>query len=151
MNLKPKTDKDGNTIQFEPGYITRLILYNSWRWLLIWFVAVLAVTLAGYPGGLCLTPLIWIASVAVGIPVARDARANNYTHPVRAAALAGAAVGAGIGTISIMAAYLTILLPGVEDVQGPIYFIFIGLVGTLICTGLSALAAWQTSKHNTDL
>ena len=151
MNLKRKTDQDGNTIQFEPGYITRLILNYSWRWWLIWFVAALAVTFAGFPGGLCLTPLIWIASVAVGISVARAARADNYPHPIRAAAVAGAAEGTGIGTISALAAYLTLLLPGVADVQGPIIFVFIGLSGILICTGLSALAAWQTEKQNPDL
>ena len=147
MNLKPKSDQDGNTIQFEPGYITRLILYLSWRWLLIWFVSALAVTLAGYPGGLCLTPLIWIASVAVGVQVARAARVDNYPHPVRAAATAGAVAGAGIGIISNLAAYITILLPGVEDVQGPIFFIFIGIAGTLVSTGLSALAAWLYRKQ----
>jgi hypothetical protein len=147
LNLKRNTDQDGNTIRFEPGYITRLILNYSWRWLLIWFVSAMAVTLAGFPGGLCLTPLIWIASVAVGIPVARAARADNYPHPVCAAAKAGAVVGTGIGIISTLAAYLTILLPGVDDVQGPIIFIFIGIAGTLICTGLSALAAWLISKQ----
>ncbi len=103
----------------------------------------MAGTLAGYPGGLCLTPLIWIASVAVGIPVSRAVRADNYPHPVRAAAV----VGAGIGISSTLAAYITILLPGVEDVQGPIIFIFIGIAGTLFCTGLSALAAWLISKQ----
>jgi hypothetical protein len=114
-------------------------------------VAALAVTLAGYPGGLCLTPLVWIASVTVGIPIARAARADNYPHPVRAAAIAGAVVGAGIGIISTLAAYLTILLPGVDDVQGTIFFVFIGLVGTPICIAMSALAAWLTGKQNINL
>ena len=66
-------------------------IFQSVGWLLLWWVvAILAATLSGYPGAICITPLGWIMALSVGQRSVVFSRSENRNLRLVEAALGGA-------------------------------------------------------------
>src|SRR6187455_1006641 len=82
-NLPPKP----NSLDFRVIFITPL------REFLGWLIAVLIVSIAGYPGVVCVTPMAWLIALRVGnICVARS-RSEQSRQRILEASIAGAILG----------------------------------------------------------
>jgi len=80
----------------------RLILETPLRQFAIWFVMVLAVSLAGYPGVVCVTPLAWLIALRVGLVCAARSNTTASAQRLLEAALAGAFLGLMQGILFIV-------------------------------------------------
>ena len=113
--------------------------------LLYWTGAVIAITLFGYPGVVCMTPLAWLLALPVGFRLARESHSPQPTLLYESLA-AGGVLGAWQG---LLLAGATLLIPYLnnygDDLNRSWPFVLAGvLVGAPVTAGLSALAAaWQ--------
>ena len=59
----------------------------------IWLVSVLVVTLAGYPGVVCITPAAWLLAARAGLVCAMKSTSTLMAQRLQEAALAGGLLG----------------------------------------------------------
>lgn len=123
----------------------QLLFESTWLTVFWWVVAALAASLAGYPGVLCMTPITTLLACFSGLLAYRLSNTRELAHPLRNAALAGAWTGFSNGLISTLIAYLTRLLPAVEDVPTPGIFAIYAAVGALLGAFLGWFTAWMSS------
>ena len=105
----------------------RLLFESTWLTVIWWMIAALAATLSGYPGVLCMTPISVLMAPFAGLQARRLSFTREIPHPLRNAALAGGLTGFVNGSVSTLIAYLTLLLPSVEDVPTPGIFALFSL------------------------
>lgn len=125
----------------------RLLFESTWLTVIWWLVVALAATLSGYSGILCMTPLPVAMAVFSGLQAYRFSISREVPHPIRMAALAGGLTGFINGFISTGVAYLTILLPSVDDVPTPGIFAVFAAIGALSGAILGWLAALIQSNR----
>lgn len=123
----------------------QLMFESTWLTVVWWIAAALAASLAGYPGVLCMTPLATIMSVFSGLTAYRLSITREIQYPLRNAALAGGLTGFFNGFVSTLIAYLSLLLPAVEDVPTPGIFAIFAAIGTLLGAILGWFCAWMSS------
>lgn len=112
--------------------------------LLLWTGAVIAVSLMGYPGIACMTPVAWLLALPVGLRVRHDSESPGR-QPLLEAAIAGAILGFWEGMILAAVVASTPYLPGlgITDLPSPIFTALLGLIpGIPITTALAAGVAW---------
>ncbi len=117
-----------------PGLDRRAVLVIPLRQFAPWFAAVVIVTLAGYPGVVCVTPMAWLLALRVGLICMRDSRSPSLRQRLREAALAGALLGVLQG--ALFAGVLFWLLP----LQPSEVTRSLGLAGALLVIGIAASA-----------
>ena len=71
----------------------RTVLLVPLRQFASWLVIVLIVTLAGYPGVVCVTPMAWLIALPTGTQVAGRSRSALPSRRLTEAALAGGLLG----------------------------------------------------------
>lgn len=114
--------------------------------LLYWTGAVIAVTMFGYPGVACTTPLAWLLALPVGFRLARESSSPQPALLFESLA-AGGALGVGQGLLAAGA----MSVGGLPTVRGEEPGLWLAaLVGVLVSApvtaGLAALAAWWRRK-----
>jgi hypothetical protein len=120
--------------------------------LLFWTGSVLTITLMGYPGIICMTPLAWLLALPVGLRVYRESSSPG-TRPVLEAALGGGLLGFWQGMLvpSVMA--VSRYLPG-QGLPDPPNSIFAALLATIIsipaAAGLAALITWLARRRSSQ-
>jgi hypothetical protein len=115
--------------------------------LLYWTGTVIAVTLFGYPGVVCMTPMAWLLALPVGFRLARE---SSSPPPIlRSESLVtGGVLGLWQG---LLLAVAMVLAPAVsnygEDLPASWLAALAGvLVSTPVTAGLAALAAWWARR-----
>lgn len=134
------------------GLDLRVVFETPLRQFAWWLVAVLLVTVAGYPGVVCVTPMAWLIALRIGNLVALRSLSDLSSQRLTEAALAGGLLGLLQG----------ILFGAITPFMGPIQadewtrtiLLIIGMliVGTLIGAGLAYTTAYlieQKRKQRT--
>ena len=71
----------------------RTVLEVPLRQFVLWLAMVLLVTIAGYPGVVCVTPIAWLLALRVGNICAARSRSEQSSSRLIEAALAGGFLG----------------------------------------------------------
>ena len=134
------------------GLDLRVVFETPLRQFAWWLVAVLLVTVAGYPGVVCVTPMAWLIALRIGNLVALRSLSDLSSQRLTEAALAGGLLGLLQG----------ILFGAITPFMGPIQadewtrtvLLIIGMliVGMLIGAGLAYTTAYlieQKRKQRT--
>jgi hypothetical protein len=111
---------------------------------LYWTSVVVAISLFGYPGVVCMTPVAWLLSLPVGMRVARESE-SEPRRVVLEAALAGGLLGALEGLLFAIIVAVSPFLPGqfAADLPSPFFVAALWIILSVpICGGLAALLAW---------
>ena len=134
------------------GFDLRVILEIPLRQFAWWLVIVLLVTVAGYPGVVCVTPMAWLIALRVGNLVALHSLSDLSSQRLTEAALAGGLLGLLQGIL------FGIISPFMGPIQADewtrtiILIIGMLIVGTLIGAGLAYTTAYlieQKRKQRT--
>jgi hypothetical protein len=120
----------------------QVILEVPLRQFVLWLVAVLLVTWAGYPGVACITPLAWLLALRVGVICARRSRSTQYSQRLQEAALAGAWLGLLQGLLFwVIVPRMGPIQPS-EQTSAVLLIAMMIIIGMLAGAGLSAFNAW---------
>jgi hypothetical protein len=125
----------------------RVILEIPLRQFAPWLAAVLLVTLAGYPGVVCVTPVAWLIALRVGLVCAIQSRSVKSARRVQEAALAGGWFGFLQGVL------FWVIVPRLGEVKANeqtsalILSIAMLVVGMLMGAGLSTFTAYQFERR----
>jgi hypothetical protein len=136
------------TPQPGPGLNVRLILETPLLYFVFWLIAVLMVTWAGYPGVICITPMAWLMSLAVGQRCASQSTNPTGTKRLLEAALAGAIFGLLQGMLFFI--IVPRMGPMTAREQTSALGIRLGMlcVGIPVAAGLSTFTAWLVQQRN---
>ena len=125
----------------------RAILDASLRLFAVWLVAVVGVTLAGYPGVVCVTPMAWLLALSVGLRCASRSVSPTPGRRILEAGLAGAVLGLLQGVLFVViSARMGEIAP--KEVASAI-----GLSAGMVCmgvfaaAGLAAFNAWLLEQR----
>lgn len=107
--------------------------------LLVWGGVVAAITLAGQPGVVCITPMAWLLSIWSGKLYVTLSQGNPGRRPGLAAALLGALLGLGLGALFILTTTLAMPSTSAEEAaKAQVLSAIIGVAGVFVCAGLCA-------------
>jgi hypothetical protein len=117
---------------------------------LYWTGAVIAISLFGYPGVVCMTPVAWLLALPVGFRLARESSSTGRVL-LHEGLAAGGLLGLGQGLLVAAAMLLgsRITNYGAELSQSWLAALIAALFSIPACAGLSLLAAWWGRQHNT--
>ena len=135
------------TPQPKPGLDIRLILETPLRFFVPWLAVVLLATWGGYPGVICVTPVAWLMSLAVGRRCASQSASPAGTKPLLEAALAGAFFGLLLGVLFFIIAPR--MGPVTASEQTSALGISLGMLcaGMPVAAGLSTFTAWLVQQR----
>lgn len=125
----------------------RLILETALRQFIPWLAMVVLVSLAGYPGVICVTPMAWLIALRVGnICVTRSTSAES-SQRILEAALAGGLLGLLQGILFLV--FITFLGPiQASEWTRTIVLVVIQLIlGILAGAGLSFFTAYLNEQR----
>ena len=134
------------------GLDLRVVFETPLRQFAWWLVAVLLVTVAGYPGVVCVTPMAWLIALRIGNLVALRSLSDLSSQRLTEAALAGGLLGLLQGIL------FGVITPFMGPIQADewtrtlILIIGMLIVGTLIGAGLAYTTAYlieQKRKQRT--
>lgn len=117
--------------------------------LLYWAGAVTAITMFGYPGVVCITPLAWLLALPVGMRIGREIGADGEDRVILSSAATGGAL-LGLFQALLLAAMLAAApsLPGgaaavgANELVNPWLIALVSaVIGVPITAGLSVLMA----------
>ena len=100
-----------------------------------WLAMVLLVTIAGYPGVVCVTPMAWLLALRVGNICVRRSRSEESSQRLSEAALAGAWFGLLQGLL------FTVVVPFMGPIQSNEITKTIVLILIMLIIGMFAGAA----------
>lgn len=112
-----------------------------------WFASVVIVTLAGYPGVVCVTPMAWLLALRVGLICMRNSRSPSVRQRLREAALAGALLGVIQGVLFAGVLFWFLPLQASEVTRSLILAGALLVIGAAACAALSLITARLESRH----
>ncbi|HUG34092.1 MAG TPA: hypothetical protein VMJ90_04940 [Anaerolineales bacterium] len=128
------------------GLDLRVVFEIPLRQFIPWLFSVILVSLAGYPGVVCVTPMAWLLALRVGNLVAWRSRSATSSRRLTEAALAGGFFGLLLG----------ILFAAVTPFMGPIqpdettraiaFAVIMIVVGVFASTSLSFFTAYLIER-----
>ena len=125
----------------------RLILETALRQFIPWLAMVVLVSLAGYPGVICVTPMAWLIALRVGnICVTRSTSAES-SQRILEAALAGGLLGLLQGILFLV--FITFLGPiqASEWTRTIVLVVIQPILGILAGAGLSFFTAYLNEQR----
>ena len=134
------------------GLDLRVVFETPLRQFAWWLVAVLLVTVAGYPGVVCVTPMAWLIALRIGNLVALRSLSDLSSQRLTEAALAGGLLGLLQGIL------FGVITPFMGPIQADewtrtiILILGMLIVGALIGAGLAYTTAYlieQKRKQRT--
>ena len=125
----------------------RTILEVPLRQFVLWLAMVVLVSLAGYPGVVCVTPMAWLIALRVGnICVARS-MSEKASQRLFEAALAGGFLGLLQGILFIVVIPFSGPIQADERIRTIILFSIMVIVGMVAGAGLSFFTAYLTERR----
>mgnify|MGYP006975407566 CR=1 FL=1 len=106
-----------------------------------WVLAVVFVTVMGYPGIACMTPIAWLLALVVGKRCLDESRSDSATFRLWEAGMAGGLLGVIEGITFIASAVSS---PGLQpEERGSVVWISVGvtLIGLWVTVLLAAMMA----------
>jgi len=113
-----------------------------------WLGMVLLLSFAGYPGVVCVTPMVWLIALRVGNLVVWRSKSNLRSRRLTEAAIAGGLLGLLQGILFIF------IIPFMGPIQnsewpGAVFLIsFILIAGILAGAGLSLFTAYLNESRS---
>jgi hypothetical protein len=80
----------------------RAILSSALPLFAVWLAAVVGITLAGYPGVVCVTPMAWLLALSAGLRCAARSASPAVGKRILEAGLAGALLGLLQGIVRVI-------------------------------------------------
>jgi prepilin signal peptidase PulO-like enzyme (type II secretory pathway) len=115
---------------------------------LYWTAAAVVVTLAGYPGVVCMTPVAWLLALPVGTGVERSSTLSERGMLLEAAAaggLLGTWQGLLFGAVMVVGKYVD---PALSDPGSPfLAALLMVCLGAPVTMGLSVMMAWLVRRR----
>ena len=113
-----------------------------------WLAAVLAVTLAGFPGVICITPLAWLLALRVGL---RTVSASSSSSHLPQAALAGAFLGLLQGLLFLMISPRLGPLNYDEALPAALLIGAVFVIGMAVGAGLAGCSAYLGERRRAQV
>lgn len=113
--------------------------------ILLWTGSVIAVSLYGYPGVICLTPIFWLLAALVGLRVRRETHSSG-NRPVLEGAIAGGMLGLWQGGLAggVMAFSPNLPAKIISLAPAPLLAAtLIIIISVPITSGLAAWVVWR--------
>ena len=118
--------------------------------ILYWTGAVVAITLFGYPGVVCMTPAAWLLALPVGLRVHRES-VSPGSRPVLEAAFGGGLLGFWQGLLVPAVMTASRYIPGqtLPDPPDPIFAaLLVILIGMPVTAGLAAMMVFLVRRRS---
>ena len=126
----------------------RAILDSALRLFAVWLVAVLVITLAGYPGVVCVTPMAWLLALSAGLRCASQSASPQESRRILEAGLAGGLLGLLQGILfGVIANRMGEIKP---EEQASAIGLSLGMLclGVLAAASLAAFNAWLLEQRH---
>lgn len=125
----------------------RVILITPLQQLVWWLVAVLLVSVSGYPGVICVTPMAWLLALRVGTICVTRSRSGTSSHRILEASLAGAILGLLQGILFLAIMPFMGPYPSDEITRAIIFAAIMLLAGIAAGAGLSFFTAYFSKQR----
>lgn len=130
-----------------PKLDLRVILETPVRQFIPWLGSVIIVTLAGYPGVVCVTPMAWLIALRVGNICAGRSKSEGTRQRLIESALAGGILGLLQGILFIVVAPLMGSLRADELANMIVFLLAMVFFGVIAAAGLSLFTAFLTEQR----
>ena len=132
------------------GLDLRVILETPIRQFVPWLAVVILVSLAGYPGVVCITPMAWLMALRVGNLCVARSKSEHSSRRLTEAALAGAIFGFLQGLL------FTVIVPFMgpikadETAKAIILTLIMIIAGMIVGAGLSLFTAYLNERRSSE-
>ena len=129
------------------GFDLRVIIETPLRQFVPWLAIVILVSLAGYPGVVCITPMAWLIALRVGnICIARS-KSERSSRRLLEAALAGALFGFLQGLLFVVIVPFMGPIKSDEMTKAIILTLIMIIAGMGVGAGLSLFTAYLNERR----
>ena len=126
----------------------RVIIETPLRQFVLWLAMVVLVSLAGYPGVVCVTPMAWLIALRVGNLCVARSRSETSSQRLLEAAVAGAILGLLQGILFIVVIPFAGPIQVDERIQTIILSLLMIIVGIFAGAGLSFVTAYLNERRH---
>ena len=130
------------------GLDLRIIFETPLRQFVLWLAMVILVSLAGYPGVICVTPMGWLIALRVGNLCVARSRSEKSSQRLVEAAFAGGVLGLLQGILFIVIVPLLGPIQTDEWMQTIILTLIMVIVGIFAGAGLSFFTAYLNERRH---
>lgn len=125
----------------------RVIIETPLRQFVLWLAMVILVSLAGYPGVVCVTPMAWLIALRVGNLCVVRSRSETSSQRLLEAAGAGGILGLLQGLLFIVVIPFAGPIQVDERTQTIILSLLMIVVGIFAGAGLSFVTAYLNERR----
>jgi hypothetical protein len=136
------------TTSFKKGIDYRVIIETPLRQFVLWLAMVVLVSLAGYPGVVCVTPMAWLIALHVGNLCVARSRSETSSQRLLEAAVAGGILGLLQGILFIVVIPFAGPIQVDERIQTIILSLLMIIVGIFAGAGLSFVTAYLNERRH---
>ncbi len=111
---------------------------SVWMPALLWLLLVAFATIDGYPGAVCVTPVVWLTAANVGQRCVIISRSPRPLWPLAEASLGGVLLGLWQGMVMMGVGLWGGGIPEMDRTSVVLASVAIGVLGAIVC-GLLAL------------
>ena len=126
----------------------RIILEVPLRQFVLWLTMVVLVSLAGYPGVICVTPMAWLIALHVGNLCVARSRSEKSSQRLVEATVAGGVLGLLQGILFIVVVPFLGPIQANEWTQTIILTFIMVIVGIFAGAGLSFFTAYLNERRH---
>ena len=128
----------------------RVIIETPLRQFVLWLAMVLLVSLAGFPGVICVTPMAWLLALRVGNLCVARSRSGESSQRLSEAALAGGLLGLLEGILFLVVIPFSGPIQADEWTQTIILTAIMVIVGIFAGAGLSFFTAYLNERRRSN-
>ncbi len=125
----------------------RVILETPLRQFVLWLAMVLIVSLAGYPGVICVTPMAWLLALRVGNLCVAHSKSGQSSQRLMEAALAGGFLGFLQGMLFLVIVPFMGPYQPDEITRAIVLTLIMLLLGIFAGAGLSFITAYLNEQR----
>ena len=125
----------------------RVIIETPVRQFVLWLAMVILVSLAGYPGVVCVTPMAWLIALRVGNLCVVRSQSETSSQKLLEATLAGGILGLLQGILFIAVIPFAGPIQADERTQTIVLSLLMIIVGIFAGAGLSFIMAFLNERR----
>ena len=130
------------------GLDLRIVFETPLRQFVLWLAMVILVSLAGYPGVICVTPMAWLIALRVGNLCVARSRSEKSSQRLVEATVAGGVLGLLQGILFIVVVPFLGPIQANEWTQTIILTLIMVIVGIFAGAGLSFFTAYLNERRH---